>query len=402
MEDGGGDESISQAQARSNYLRAVSTLADGPANESRVGMEMTWEAMNGSENGTGTMNALFDEENGLVIMSMRGALANPSTGMGGGEEIDVLLVGQVHKTSFFGVPPELIGVYNETTEPPEGFTSVDASPDAGAGSGGGGGQDGSLSDPTGFLQTLSEEPPEGTEYRAQATTYEGRDAIEVRSTYEDENGTVDARVIVYEDTSRAALIEGKVQGQGSSGAAEDARFSVSFTYGDEAEHDQEEGLVRLESMTFTSDDGLGGFSMAGPSEPRFENRTIQPSQNPGMVPLDEVQVHVSPSDPSGGFGGQADDGNATQPVLRLDADEGSASNEDVRVTFEDTDGDGAVSPGDRIVLEDLNTSDGQTFSLTLHDEVTGLNLSPSPGLVLFGLAIGLAAVGSRSLRRRRG
>lgn len=387
--DGGDGEAVSSREARSAYAGAVTVFQDGPSNASRVGMKMSFTSENATGNQTGTVDALADEDKQLMIMTMSGRFAASAGGQGSSESIETFVAAQVHKTNFFGVPPDLLGFYNESATPPEGFTSVEANPDAGPGSSDSGS---GFADPTSLMSKLGEDPPEDAEFTAMETTYNGQPAIEIETTYTDANATYDVRAVVYTDPGRPALFEGSVEPTSEAGPEIEAgTFEVEFTYGEDATHDLEEGLTRLETMVFADEpQGFGGGSDTG----RFTNHTIKPSKNAGMVALDEVQVVVTT-----GTGGPSPSSDTGGPVLTLDAEQGSAQTGEVRVTYEDADGDGAVSPGDRIVLEDRNTSDSKTFSVKLHDEVSGLNLSPGAGLI--GLLVGALAAGAVARRSRR-
>lgn len=388
-EDGTEDEAISSEEARSTYANAATVFEDGPSDATRVGMKMSFKSENATGNQTGTVDALADEDKQLMIMSMSGRFAGSAGGQGTSESIETFVAGQVHKTNFFGVPPDLLGFYNESATPPEGFTSVETNPDPGPGS-----SDASsgFADPTSLMSKLAEDPPEDATFTATETTYNGQPAVEIETTYTDANATYDVRAVVYTDPSRPALFEGSVEPTPAAGPEVEAgTFEVEFTYDEDATHDLEEGLTRLETMVFAGEpQGFGGGADTG----RFTNHTIKPSKNAGMVPLHEVQVVVTT-----GAGGPSSSSDTGGPVLTLDAEQGSAQTGEVRVTYEDADGDGAVSPGDRIVLEDRNTSDSKTFSVKLHDEVSGLNLSAGAGL--FGLVAGALAAGAIARRSRR-
>lgn len=386
-----GSEDVSQAEARSSFQKAMDVFQDSAQDQDRIQMRMEFTTPNGTGEQTGTVDALYDADQNMSIMSMSGMFAEGTSGPGASGpsgSIDVFVAAQVHKTSFFGVPPSVLGFYNESQEPPEGFTSVDASPDAG----GSDGDSGTFSDPTTLMSDLSEEPPEEAEFTATETTHKGQEATEITATYRQDNATYDVRVIVYTETGLPALLEGEVTPDEDAPSKKEAgSFSVEFAYGEDATHEHEQAFVRLESMTYSTGEPQG-MMMGQQSSERYTNRTIQPSQNPGLVPLEEIQVQVTSESQGSMAGGE----NGTEPVLTLDPDEQTtAENENVSVTYEDADGDGAVSPGDRIVLEDLNTSDSERFSLQLHDEVTGMNLTPGLGVLSLLAGVALAAVGRR-------
>lgn len=374
--DGGLDEG---AEARTAYQNAVSLFDEGPSEADRVAVSLS---VTGGES-PGSMETLFAAEKSLLVMTMEGAFADDSMSMQG--DMAEMLVGQVHKSTFFGIPDTgVLGFYNESQEPPEGFTSADTDPEAS----GGPGEDGETSpftDPDALFDTL-DEAPENATFSSSQITYDGEPALEIRAEWTENGTTYDVSVVVLTETEQLVRVEGEATG----GEEGDHSFEMDVAYGDDATHPQEEALFRAETMIFSQGEPDPFSGQQSGSSDGTTNHTIQPSQNPGTIALGELSVLAVPDAQEG------DSQGPTPPALTLSADEGTTENEDVRLTYEDADGDGMVSPGDEIVLEDLNTSDEATFTVELRDEETGLRLAPGPGLVLGVLVLGAAAL----VRRR--
>ncbi len=386
---GTGSSELSAAEARQAYASALKVLEEGASEVDRVGLSMAFEALSGDEQGTGQVDGLFDEAQQLAIMSMSGSIFDEGGDMPVGPGGETFLFGQVAKTSFFGAPPSLIGMYNESAEPVEGFTAVDSTPESGVESG-----EGSLFDPTTFLGALESELPDDAEVSYAVVQHEGQAAIEINVTYAEDDASFDVRVVILEATELPALIETTFTDPNATDPSErDGRVTMAFTYDEQATHEHEEALVRLETMTLLDENAVDPFGMgAQEDDGRFSNATIQPSINPGLIPLDELEIHIDADTGAPGM-----DGQETGAVLTMGAEEGVRENDQVRVSYEDVDEDGHVSPGDRIILEDLNTTDGERYALVLHDEVTGFNLVPG---VTAWLAMALLA-GVAVARRNR-
>jgi hypothetical protein len=367
------------ADARSTFASAVSGFEKGSSDAERVAMEMTVEKEDGSN---GSMTALFVAEKSLSLWQMDEGFTEDS-GQGAGPQLDTMTIAQVHKTAFVGGEDSLIGFYNESETPPDTFSFFDES----LLSSGNGGSSADVTNPEDLVGGL-ENATDEAEFESTETTFQGQSAREIQASWENETGAYSARVVVDTETDRTLLIEGQGPGDGGPGT-----YRMTFTYGGEATHPMEETVYRAETMTFSEGEPQP-FQGGGDGSDAYTNRTIQPSQNPGTIGLEELEVLAVPSS------SDTSSGETTPPALRLSAEEGTAEDEDaaVRLTYEDADDDGAVTPEDRIMLEDLNTSDDQDYSLELHDEETGLRLAPGPGL-LAGLAV--LGIGALATRRRR-
>jgi hypothetical protein len=369
-----GGESSQTESARSSYTSAMSVLDQGAEDADRVGMSMSFEPSNESDDESGSMDALYDKDAKLTVMTLTGAFAEAGDGQQS-QNFDQLLAGQVAKTSFFGFPPEVFSFYNESAEKPDGFTSIDASPDTGSSSD-------DDSGPTEFLKDLSEDPPEDAEFETSEVTHEGQAAAEITATYTVNASSYDVRVVSYTDPQRPALVEGSVDNPSDPSKA--GSFSMTFTYGEDATHEHEEAVKRVEAMTIASEEAKQN-AMAQGGNQRFTNHTVQPSQNAGSISLEEVEVHVRES-------GDGQPSGEQSSVLEMPAEEGEASGDNVTVRFLDEDDNGAVSPGDRIVLEDENLDDGKSYSAVLHDEKTGFNVTPAPSIAAIAALVGLVAL----------
>lgn len=370
-----GDGDLSDSQAQAAYANAVSIFDEGPSEADRVSITVTVTG----EDESGTMRTLFSTDENLLAMTMEGSFTESSTG--GSSDVEQMLVGQVHKTTFFGVPDTgLLGFYNESQEPPQGFSSADTGTQSSADQGEG---PSPLTDPGSLFDTVGQAPDNAT-YTSSEITYDDQPAIELQATWTENGTSYDVTVVVLTETEQLVHVEGEATG----GPEGTQTFEMNVAYGDDATHPQEEALFRAETMTFTKGEPDPFQGQQDGDTGAYTNHTIQPSQNPGTIALEALEVLAVPDD-SGSDG-------PTPPALTLPAEEGTAENENVRLTYEDVDGDGAVSTDDRLVLEDLNTSDDETFSVQLRDEETGTRLAPGPGLVAGVLVLGAAAL----VRRR--
>jgi hypothetical protein len=116
-------------------------------------------------------------------------------------------------------------------------------------------------------------------------------------------------------------------------------------------------------------------------------RTVQPSHEPGLVSLEEAEVHLLDNRP-----------RTEDPVLALPAETGATTTADAKLVYEDVDGDGHVSPGDEIRFTALS-EDATGWTIAMHDEQTGMRtMVPAPSLA----AVALLLAGVALLHRRRG
>lgn len=394
---GDDDAPTEEGAARSRYVHAMNSLGDEEEIE-RWSMSMRVEAASGSTVEDGRL--LVDTARHVMVASIESETSGAGEARSSDEASDpweppsppeALLFGQVGRTFLVGSQEPLVLMGNHSADrasPGDGFNLSSPYDDREI-------PRENQSGPAAILEAL-QDVPEGAEVSERAITYERQPATEMNVSYENETSSGDLRVVILHEPDRPALVEGTLTGPHvdlTSGGSEDAQggtVRLTFAYGADATHPQETAMIRAEAMTLSSDSPmLGGSSGTGNG-----TKVIQPSINPGSIPLEEVQVVVTTA--SGGPWSSSDTGGH---VLTLDAEHGSAQTGEVSVIYEDADGDGAVSPGDRIVLEDRNTSDSKTFSVKLHDEVSGLNVSPGAGLI--GLLAGALAAGAIARRSRR-
>lgn len=365
------DQATEAGSLEASYGDAFDTLEEDGA-VSRWSMDLHTEAVNGSS--TTDAKLLVDEELPMLLVSLRES----------GAEIQAtdegpLLVGQVGKTSLMGSPEELVGMYNESqSSPTEDFESPSLEPPGGED---GGSQDASRANPMTLVDAIDELPDEA-EFSREPATVDGEDAVRVDVAFDNGTHSFDFTATVYTDPPRPASIEGTFDGpEMSLSGSGPAEVSITFAYGEDAEHPHERKVVRAEAVTFFDEETFGSMELG--SQGAGDEWTIQPSVNPGSVDLSEVRILVTNSS---GFEGD------TEAVLTLDPREGSASNDQVSVSYEDADGDGAVSPGDTITLEPQNEN-ATGYSVAVEDQVTGVRTVPGPGAafpLLAGVALAVA------------
>lgn len=383
---------VAPDEARLTFLSAIDTIqaSEDPGDlPDRFGFSATFSGLGEDGSRTaGSMAFAMDAPANTVVMSIEGDLfddmgepdedpffPNPFEGATG------FLFGQVGKTTFFGGLPGLIGLYNESAEPIEGWDDFKESQERGPEDEEGAEDDeADLSDPFEIFEALEDFPEDAT-IEAHEATFMGEEALELLISWGEGNGTSTLQAVVFTDPARPAFFEGTFADPTSDDPMErDGTMRIEFTYGHGADHPRLDDLQRLSSLVFLTVDDMNPFGMGAQSEGPKEY-TIQPSDHGGTVALDDVTLHV-----------QEDQ----EDVLTLALEAGSAENEKVRATFEDVDGDGSVSEGDTITVEDLSGEDA-TYSIALEDEETGLMVVPGLALVLLLALSGLVAVS----RRRR-
>lgn len=376
--------SVTKEDAFANFQDAMSSLdspTDGPK---RFAATVQAEAANSTENWE--MRFLVDANEGRMIVHMKGkAPEGPGAMMG-----DEFIGGQIWKTSFFGSAAFLIGTYNESAEPPTNLGDYQGAP---------GTDGGSFASPEEFFGMVKQAAKDDLKSE-RVITHQGKPALELIFERTEGSATIKATIIVWTDPLRPARFDVTMRDPDAEDDVQrDGRLVVDFSYDADATHPWEPALVRAETMTLlTANDtqsAFGGFgSFGGDSESSAKTFTVQPSKQPGLVPLAEVEARVFES------GEQPGQGAA---VLTLPLEQGTAENEDVRVTFQDKDGDGRVSPGDVLTLEPkgANSEDesgfGSGYTVGFYDETTKVFLAPGAGLLGALVALAVVAVG---LRRR--
>lgn len=384
------DVPTEEGTARSRYVHAMNALGDDEIE--RWSMSMRVEAASGSMVENSSM--LVDTSKHVMVASIENETAGEGAGSSTSEapdpwgtppSPDVLLFGQVGRTFLVGSQEPLVLMGNHSPDrgyPGESLNLTSPYDDQEVP-----GQTGN--GPDAFLQAL-QDVPEGAEVTERTITYEGQPATEMNVSYENATSSGDLRVVILHGPDRPALVEGTLTGPhvdlttGGSDDGQGGTVRMTFAYGADATHPQEEAMIRAEAMTLSTDSPmLGGSSGTGDG-----TTVIQPSINPGLIPLEEVQVHLQLPDLNGSI-------ERSDPLLSLDAEDGETEIDGLVLRYEDTDGDGFVSPGDRVGYES-NASNFSGYSVTLEDEVTGMKMTPAPGLA----AIVLGALSAGALLRR--
>lgn len=225
----------------------------------------------------------------------------------------------------------------------------------------------------------------------EATLYKGKNALRIIVTHTEDDGTLArGNLVVYLDSRLPAMLEAEETSPDGS----KSHVVAKFLYGEEVGPflDPGNGIARAATLATTSEarNSTTTFTFVG--------------TDAALVALAELEIRlVEPGSPFGFPGSGSDDGNGTDPEesfrLRFVASDGNASAEGISATFEDVDGDGFVTPGDRILVTESGEGGGfMGLALELMDLKTGTRVTPAWG-ALGGLfaALGAAAV----LGRRR-
>lgn len=365
------DGEVGSEEARERLASALAHLWGGePGVADRVAVNVTYEASGNASSSRGYMDLFLSAEDGELVVDSTGGIGG-SLEAGGAP----VVAAQMGRTLLVGEPAEVVGTYNRTAEPPDALQDVEDGPLGEATTTPGAGE-------ANLLGTLDlvESLAEDRELEAAALPFRGRDALEVSTVGGDPDPRV--RAVVYVDPLRPALVEARIppEAVGSTDAVPGAgEVEMRFDYGEDADHRLREPLTRLETLTLRS----GRPSLAadpGEEGGLWENRTVQPARETGIVPVEEVTAHVV----NRSFEAEGED------LLSLRLEWGSASAREVNLTYEDADGDGAVSTGDRFLLG--KRDENVTVALVLEDEATGMRVAPAAGLLP-----GLAAAGAAAL-----
>lgn len=371
-EESSADEGPSRAEVADTYQTAFSGLEPSNDGIERFSTSLHSERIEGDQEVE--MKLFVDVDSEIAILSF----VNGTHGEEYRPGLEELLLGVVHKTSLMGSPAALMGEYNEShswSEIAKNLSEPRVDESSGMDTGGGFGEASLL---FGGFQDVPPEALSGWE----ETTYEGREAREVQVQHDNETTEMDLRVVIDRDTQRPLALEGVVNESAS--LAEPSSVNATFAYGEEASHPYRDELVRLEAMTIESDDDSD--VTLGASVNETLNYTVQPSANPGSIPLEEVTVQLRDSV------GQPE---ASTLWTSLPAEEGELTTENATLAYVDHDDDGRVSPGDEIRFTP-HTEEATRWDVVVEDEQTGMRLAPGPSLVLTALAlVGLAAASRR-------
>lgn len=419
---GGGDASIpapsTEGEARQTFVDAFRAITgDANATQPSDGPDRMSFSVEISDVDTGrtqaSMGFLMDTVDSIMLMSMSGEAFTGDTGdpegammMDGIFGDDSFVIASYHKTTFFGSTDKLSGFYNESAEPIEDWDDAkDASdPDTSGDEDEEGGED--PTDPMSFLEDLQEIPPNAS-FSFEETTYQGDAALEVHLAYENATGSVDMTVVLLLDPPFEGIedpLPARIEATFHDTTAEEddasnGKMIFEFGYEDGATHEMLAGIERAESLVFTNtsamEDAFGGFETGDGADQSDESSgetfTIQPALNAGTVPLTEVEARLV--EDARGF----EEGNAnTSTLLTLPLEDETVEDDQLRLTYTDTDGDGHVSEGDTIRIEELS-NETASYRLQLYDEETGLAVTPGMGLwaALGVLALAAVAAGRR-------
>lgn len=394
----------SEAEARATYRSALQGLTPGKDDPNvtppdRFGLSVEISGLDAGEGALGDMSFFIDTPANIMIMSMSGQAFQNETPTGGGMAAGMggmmgeggFLMAQYHKTTFFGSTDSLISMYNESAEPVEDWN--DLQEEAGPAPSSEDEEDAGIDDPLKILEEL-DDPPEDAELTYETTTYNGEPALEIHLSYDNATETVDMTAILlldppFEGADEPLPVKIELTFTDKNTTGDDlsqGKLLYTFTYADQATHDLLEPLGRAESLTFTDVEAVdSAFGMSSGEDVANKTWTIQPARNSGTVPLSEVEARLN---------GQASE---EETFLTVPLEEGTGETQDLRLTYTDADGDGHVSEGDTIRVEELSNGTSP-YSLVLYDEETGLSVTPGLGLWAALAAVGLSAV---AVGRRR-
>lgn len=326
------------------------------------------------------MSAYWNSDEQIVVVSFENGTPGAENGLQA-EMTEGLVFATVNKTTLFGVPPSMMADYNASESWDEDpFDFSEASDDTS--------QDVESSEDSMNLSSMLEEVdelPEDANVSWNTITYQGDRAHEVEIQHENETDYIDLRAVIDLEEERPLLLEGTFENE----TGDRVTMEMRFAYGEDADHEYADELVRMEAMAISREEGSSQLGASNATQ----NWTVLPSQNPGMVALEEVEVHLRTS--QGGSGQGADS------AVTLPAEDGSLVNEDAELVYDDVDGDGAVSPGDQIRFTP-RSEEAQGWSVSLHDEETGMHVTPGVGLVPALASLAGLAVLARTSRRRSG
>jgi len=359
----------------------------------RRSASITMEPLDGE--GTFHMGVLFDPVDRTAIVSFEGLSqiqpSEPATSQSLMGDMDGILFGQIHQTTFVGTPSSAITVYNESADWNESASNLTDLEDEMSLTSSSSSTSDSLSPQqlahnlTGELEDL---PGEAT-VSDRTITYQGDPAREIHVQHDNATTSLDLRFVLAQDTERLLAMNGTVEeADGEPPFDDGARIDATFGYEDEVHHRYEEDLHRLASMAILTPEDTEG-TLASPSYEVNDTRTrtVQPSHDPGLVSLEEAEVHLLDNRP-----------RTEDPVLALPAETGATTTADAKLVYEDVDGDGHVSPGDEIRFTALS-EDATGWTIAMHDEQTGMRtMVPAPSLA----AVALLLAGVALLHRRRG
>lgn len=378
-EDAAGEaeaDGLEEDEVSETYESAFKRVEPGNETLDRVSMDIHIDVR--TEEEVFDVGAYWNSRDKIVVVSFENGTPGAENPVQS-DMMEGLLFGTVNKTTFLGVPPALMTDYNESEtweEDPFNFSDAGSEDSQATGSSG---------DSMDFSSMLDEldELPEEANVSWNTITYEGDRAHEIEVQHENETAYLDLRAVVDLENERPLLLEGTF----ANDTQERVYLEVAFAYGEDADHEYADDLVRMEAMAITREDNR---SLLGGSN-ETQNWTVLPSQNPGTIPLEEVEVHLQSDQ-----GGTSPTNSETQ--AKLPAEDGRLVTEHVELVYEDSDGDGAVSPGDEIRFTPLS-EEAQSWSLSLYDEETGMRSMPGPGFA--AVLASLAGLGLLARERRR-
>ncbi len=371
--NGDGDGSVDDTPGTSpTFDEALGGLRGNGSDAPRFSIQSTVEVTNATGATTTTTAAVLVDASQTLAMS---TLETDGADLGAGVDATTFHTVRVGSILLMGPPHALASVHNASLPPVEGLDAL--SPETRAP------QPSGLTDPVNLLDLLNSLPPEARTGN-DTVEHEGRTVHEVTLEHQAAPGHVEARLLLAPGTGHLLDVRGSTEGRvhGNGTQPETTSFHLTFRYGTDATHPHRDALLRAASLTFLTPDNLpGGDESTWTGSSR--TWTIQPSNHPGLVALEEATAHVV---------NRTGAGTLTTHVS-LPLEDREASGDGYHLTYRDHDEDGFVTPGDTLTL----TREGNgTPELHLLDETTGLRLVPAPTiLMVLGSTIGAVLIMGR-------
>lgn len=356
-ENGGGPDAIvtpSTTEAAALFASAAENMPD------RYGMKMTATRAGVELMGA---DAAFDQTARTAYFALRmDPSFTESAGAGmGGMSADVFESFEMYQT-----PEGSVVIFNQT--------AMLAPPDAEETFGGGEGGIGDLTDPEALLGALREDNI--TVQSVTTTTLRNKAAIKMDvTTVDDEGESENVTIFLFQDPTRVARVEAVLPDDEEQLGG--ATMVMDMLYDDEVTLAVPEGAKRALGLRYESDRNAFSFGDEGPATWTF--------QAAGGIALAEVQAEVGPM---GEFA-------ESEPTWVMPLTAGTKTESGVTLTFRDADGDGKVSEGDTLVIDDTNAD--EPVQVALKDLVSGLRIVPGAGALL----VALAGLGAALAARRR-
>lgn len=220
------------------------------------------------------------------------------------------------------------------------------------------------------------------------TTFKGRSAVKLVVGSVENNSNVEATVIVYASSQRIAHVETTLpkDARNPSDPLGGATVLADFLYDNEVSTSIPPNAARALGLAYKSDHDAMSPSSSGPVTWTFLAS--------GGVATSEVEAQVK--DTANATGNEGTDITKQPTAWALRLSDGTKTQADVSLTFNDNDHDQKVSKGDTLVFSNANP-ESEPPTVVLYDTVTKTYVVPGPGTFLIGLCVVALAL---ALRRK--